>query len=61
MILGEALQSAIQTLLRKGIDDASAEAEILLGHVLGMSKTQLYTEPERALTSTEISQLWSLI
>jgi release factor glutamine methyltransferase len=61
MISGEALQSAIQTLLRKGIDDASAEAEILLGHVLGMSKTQLYTEPEKVLTSTEISQLWSLI
>jgi len=61
MILGEALQSAAQTLLRKGIDDASAEAELLLGHVLGMSKTQLYTEPEKLLTSTEISQLWSLI
>ncbi len=61
MILREALQSAVQTLLRKGIDDASAEAELLLGHVLGMSKTQLHTEPEKVLTSTEISQLWSLI
>ena len=61
MILGEALQSATQTLLRKGIDDASAEAEILLGSVLGMSKTRLYTEPEKVLTSAEISQLWSLI
>jgi release factor glutamine methyltransferase len=61
MILGEALQSAAQTLLGKGIDDATTEAELLLGHVLGMSKTQLYTEPERTLTSTEISQLWSLI
>jgi release factor glutamine methyltransferase len=61
MILGEALQSATQTLLRKGIDDASTEAEILLGSVLGMSKTRLYTEPEKVLTSTEISQLWSLI
>ena len=61
MILREALQLAVQTLLRKGIDDASTEAELLLGHVLGISKTQLYTEPERALTSTEISQLWNLI
>jgi release factor glutamine methyltransferase len=61
MILAEALQSAARTLLRKGIDDASAEAEILLGHVLGMSKTRLYTEPEKILTSTEIGQLWSLI
>ena len=61
MILGEALQSAAQTLLRKGIDDASAEAELLLGYVLGMSKTQLYTEPEKVLAPTEISQLQSLI
>jgi release factor glutamine methyltransferase len=61
MILGEALQSAAQTLVGKGIDDASAEAELLLGHVLGMSKAQLYTEPEKVLSSTETSQLWSLI
>jgi len=61
VILREALQSATQALRRAGIDDASAEAEFLLGHVLGMSKTQLYTEPERVLTSTETSQLWSLI
>jgi len=61
VILREALQSATQVLLREGIDDASAEAELLLGHVLRMSKTQLYTQPEKALTSTEISQLWSLI
>jgi release factor glutamine methyltransferase len=61
MILGEALQSATQTLLGTGIDDASVEAELLLGHVLGMSKTQLYTEPERVLTSAEIRHLRSLI
>jgi release factor glutamine methyltransferase len=61
MILGEALQSAAQTLRRKGIDDAYAEAELLLGHVLGMSKTQLYIEPQKILAPTEISQLWSLI
>jgi len=61
MILSEALQSAAQALLGKGIDDASVEAELLLGHVLGMSKTQLYTEPGKVLTTTEISQLWNLI
>jgi len=61
MILSEALQSAAQVLLGKGIDDASVEAELLLGHVLGMSKTQLYTEPVKVLTSTETRQLWSII
>jgi len=53
VILLEALQTATQTLSRAGIADASVEAELLLGHVLGMSKTQLYTEPERSLTSVE--------
>ena len=61
MILREALQSATQTLRRAGIADASVEAELLLGHVLGMSKTQLYTEPERSLTSVETEHLWRLV
>ncbi|HEY4712244.1 MAG TPA: peptide chain release factor N(5)-glutamine methyltransferase [Dehalococcoidia bacterium] len=61
MILREALQSATQTLRRAGIADASVEAELLLGHVLGMSKTQLYTEPERSLTSAETEHLRHLV
>ncbi|MGB6873666.1 MAG: peptide chain release factor N(5)-glutamine methyltransferase [Dehalococcoidia bacterium] len=61
MILREALQSATQTLRRAGIADASVEAELLLGHVLGMSKTQLYTEPERVLTSVETEHLCHLV
>jgi len=61
MILNEVLQSTTQTLLRTRIDDASIEAELLLGHVLGISKTQLYTKPERALTSAEIKHLRRLV
>ena len=61
MILSEALQSATQTLLRTRIDDAFMEAELLLGHVLGMSKTQLHTEPERSLASAETKHLWHLV
>jgi release factor glutamine methyltransferase len=61
VILREALQSAIQTLRRAGIADASVEAELLLGHALGMSKTQLYTEPEKSLTSAETKHLRSLV
>jgi release factor glutamine methyltransferase len=61
MILSEALQSTTQTLLRTRIDDASVEAELLLGHVLGISKTQLYAEPERALTSAETKHLRRLV
>jgi release factor glutamine methyltransferase len=61
VILREALQSTTQTLSRAGIADASVEAELLLGHILGMSKTQLYTEPERSLTSVEVEHLSHLI
>ena len=61
MILIEALQSATQTLRRAGIADASVEAELLLGHILGMSKTQVYTEPERSLTSVETEHVYHLV
>jgi release factor glutamine methyltransferase len=57
VILREALRSATQTLSGAGIADAPVEAELLLGHVLKMSKTQMYTEPERNLTSAETERL----
>ena len=61
MILSEALQSVTQTLRRARIADPSVEAEILLGHVLGMSKTRLCTEPDRSLTSAETERLSYLV
>lgn len=61
MILRQALQSAAQMLLQAGIPDAPIEAELLLGHVLKMSRTQLYTEPERRLSSAEIERLNCLV
>jgi release factor glutamine methyltransferase len=57
VILSKALQSVTRTLRKAKIADASAEAEVLLGHVLGMSKTGLFTEPERSLTSAEMERL----
>lgn len=61
MILRETLHSVAQSLREAGIADASVESELLLGHVLGMSKTQLYTEQERSLASAEIKRLWRLV
>ena len=61
MILSQALQSITQTLRGAKVDDASVEAELLLGHVLGMSRTGLYTEPERRLTSAETERLRDLV
>lgn len=61
MILRQALQSAARKLLGAGIPDASVEAELLLGRVLGMSRTQLYTQPERSLTIAEAQHLRRLV
>ena len=61
MTLREALQSVAQTLREAGIADASVEAELLLGHVLGISKTQIYIAPERDLASAEMKRLWHLV
>ena len=61
MTLSKALRSISHTLSIAEIDDASTEAELLLCYVLGISKTQLYTEAERALTSVEINNLQRLI
>jgi release factor glutamine methyltransferase len=61
VILREVLQSVTQTLHRAGIDDASVEAELLLGHILGKSKTQLHAESKRSLTSVETEHLRYLV
>ena len=61
MIVHQALQSAIQTLGGAGIPDACVEAELLLGHVLGVSKTGLYTEPGKSLTSEQAEHLSGLV
>ena len=61
MTLSEALRSTSRTLSTAKIDDVSIESELLLRQVLGMSKTQLYTELERPLTSAETKRLWRLV
>ncbi len=61
MTSGEALQWITQTLLRARIDDARMEAELLLGHVLRMSRAQLYTEPGRSLSTAETKDLRRLV
>ena len=61
MTLSETLCSTNHMLSAAGIEDADIEAELLLCHVLRTSKTQLYTERERSLTSAETKHLWHLV
>jgi release factor glutamine methyltransferase len=53
----EALLVTRQTLEAAGFDDAAGESALLLGHILEISKTELYSEPERMLTPSEIKEL----
>ncbi len=47
--------------LRPITDAPRLEAEVLLGHVLNVSRTALLTHPERALTSNQLSDYQTLI
>lgn len=60
MILSQAVHSTMNMLSTAGIDDSLIEAEFLTCHALGISKTQLFTMPERTLTLEEINNLQHL-
>jgi len=53
----EALILTRQTLASVNSGEVGIESELLLCHVLGISKTKLYSEPQRVLTPTEIKEL----
>jgi len=61
MTLSEALRSASNILSTAEIEDALVEAELLLCHILGVSKAQLYSQPERLLTAEEAGHLQQLV
>ena len=43
----EALRAAEERLARAGVDSPRVDAELLVAHALGVSRTELYAEPER--------------
>ncbi|HEY5913730.1 MAG TPA: peptide chain release factor N(5)-glutamine methyltransferase [Verrucomicrobiae bacterium] len=50
----EVIQRSTDFLARKGIDSPRLQAELLLAHVLGLPRMQLYLNFERALTDTDL-------
>jgi release factor glutamine methyltransferase len=44
-----------------GADTPRLDAEVLLRHVLGLSRAALFTHPERRLTADEEAQFWHLV
>jgi release factor glutamine methyltransferase len=52
MRVPEALRAAEERLARAGVDSPRTDAELLLAHALGVSRTELYAAPEREAPDT---------
>ena len=61
MTVQQALQRGIALLTEAGQESARLDAQILLGHVLGVERTRLYAYPETGITSKEERQFFALI
>jgi len=57
LTLGETLQRATLYFEKHGIESARLDAELIIGHVLGMERIALYTETDKPLTVKERAQL----
>jgi release factor glutamine methyltransferase len=52
MRVPESLRAAEERLARAGVDSPRTDAELLLAHALGVSRTELYAAPEREAPDT---------
>ena len=59
--IGSLLRSAGQTLSASGSESARLDAELLLGHVLGVGRATLLAEPESVVSDTQAADFAGLI
>ncbi len=59
--ISEALKSTTEIFWKKDIESPRVEAELLLGHILNLKRTQLYLNSQRSLSSAEEDKLKHLI
>jgi release factor glutamine methyltransferase len=57
----EALLKAREILTKNKIEDAALEGEILLRHVLGIERAQLYAELDRDISPSDVKKLGKLV
>jgi release factor glutamine methyltransferase len=57
----QALRRAVGELAASGVETPRLDAELLLGHLLGLSRTELYADSERALTDADEAALGELV
>jgi release factor glutamine methyltransferase len=59
--LGEVLRAGTEYLERKGVDSPRLDAERLLAHALGLTRIELYTQHDRALSEDERAAVRMLV
>ena len=59
--VGETLRDAATALSRAGSETPRLDAELLLAHVLGLSRTELYTDVDRPLDAEELAAFETLL
>jgi len=59
--ISEALKSTTEIFWKKDIETPRVEAELLLGHILDLKRTELYLNSQRSLSSIEEDKLKRLI
>lgn len=57
----EIIQKTTEFFSRRGIESPRLNAELLIGHVLGLQRMQLYLQFERPLTEVELTRLRPLV
>jgi release factor glutamine methyltransferase len=59
--IGEALRDAARTLADAGVPSPRVDAEHLLAQALGLTRTRVYAEHDRALAAEELERLHALV
>src|SRR6266850_5577177 len=57
----EVIQRSSEFLASKGVESPRLQIELLLAHLLGLPRMQLYLNFERVLSSTELDNLRGLV
>ena len=61
MTVLEVIQRSTEFLSKKGVESARLQTELLLAHVLGLARMQLYLNFERVLSTAELARVRELI
>jgi release factor glutamine methyltransferase len=59
--IGQSLVEAAQLFQAEGLDTPRLDAEMLLAHVLGLTRAQIHAHPDRRLDATELDSYRELI